>query len=286
MIHEILTLDRPLICVDTETTSTNTMEGRIVEIGFQLYDHTGLKNEWSTLVQPGVPIPPDAMAVHGITEERLVGCRVCGQPKEEHVLDGPTGECAGFKPWPKFSDIAPSLARGFTGCDFAGKNIRFDLRMIASEMARNGVSWSYRDARILDVDRLEQIGRPRTLSHMCREYLHREPENAHQALADVQMTIEIMVAQLRVHRDRLPKTIDELHKMQWPGWIDSEGKFRFVNGVPTCTFGKYKDKPMSAIDRGYWSWMSKADFSDDIKQLALDAKNGKFPVWEGGQDAD
>ena len=44
-------------------------------------------------------------------------------------------------------------------------------------------------------------------------------------------------------------------------------------------FGKYRGKPMRAVDRDYWTWMSsaKSEFSDEIKRIANDAARGGFP---------
>jgi hypothetical protein len=69
----------------------------------------------------------------------------------------PTRECEGFKPWPSFKQLAPNLAKGFTDVDFAGKNVRYDLRILSAEFARANVEWSYMDARIVDADRLEHV---------------------------------------------------------------------------------------------------------------------------------
>lgn len=252
MFHHLFSLNRPLFVLDLETTGVNTKEARIVEIAFQMWDWEGLKKEYSTLINPGISIPAEASGVNKITDEDV---------KEK----------------PRFAQLAKNLAMGFSNCDFAGKNVRFDLRILAAEMARANVVWSYLDARVIDADRLEQIGEPRTLSHLYRKHLGKEPENAHQALADVQMTTEILVAQLQKY-STLPRTLDKLHHLQWPGWIDPDGKFKFDNGVPVCTFGKYSGKSMMNIPSDYWSWIISADFSADVKALAERAKRGEFPT--------
>ena len=65
--------------------------------------------------------------------------------------------------------------------------------------------------------------------------------------------------------------------MQWPGWLDDRGLFKIVNGVATCQFGKYRGKAMKEIPVTYWDWLITSDFSDQVKQLAAEAKLGKFP---------
>lgn len=283
-LNQLLRLDRPLITLDVETTGVDD-NARITELGFQIWTEVGLVKEWRSFVDPEIPIPAESTKSHGITDERIRMCNKCGKSREEHpVFPGNVAvnplECPEFHPVPTFYKLANNLAIGFKDCDFAGKNVRFDLRKIASEMRRVRVVWSYVGARIIDADRLEQLGDPRTLSDLYRKHLGKEPEDAHQALADVRMTTEILEVQLTKY-SKLPRDLDMLHDLQWPGWIDPEGKFRFVNGVPSFgNWGKHRDKPMSWVskmDAGYWDFILKSDFSPDIKELARKAKAGQFP---------
>lgn len=276
MLHELLRLIRPLIVPDVETTGLNPLDSRIIELGFQLWTAEGLKIEWRTLVQPGIPIPPASTAVHHITDAMVAACRVCGGgPKE--TLQEDTCRCEEFKPWPTFKEIAPRLGKGFSDCDFAGKNVRFDLRIINAEMSRAEVEWSYMDARIIDADRLEQLGEPRDLASLYKKHTGKVLGNAHQALDDVRATTEVLTHQLQQYQT-LPRSLDLLHDLQWPGWIDSEGKFRFVNGIACCMFGKWAGQPMTAIERGYWDYILRADFPSSVKSLASNAKLGVFPL--------
>lgn len=281
MIHQLLTLTRPLFVVDTETTGTQ--DARIVEIGFQQWEAEGLIKEWRSLVNPGIPIPPAVTKIHGISDETLKLCKKCGQFADRHPFDNQgtiisgqiEGPCLEFHPVPTFAQLAPHLARGFQACDYAGKNVKFDLRMLAAEFARVGVEWSYAAARIVDADRLEQLGEPRSLSDLYRKHVG-EPGGAHQALADVRMTADLIAAQLRKY-GKLPRDLDALHELQWPGVLDADGKFRIVNGVAICCFGKWRGRPMKDIEPGYWDWIIKNDFPADVKALASAAKLRKFP---------
>ena len=319
MIHTLLSITRPLIVLDTETTGTDVNSDRIVEVGFQVWDATGMTKEWRSLVNPGVPIPAAATRVHGITDAEVNGCRDCGHSREAHTttaLNTGADPCSAFKSWPRFRDLATSLARGFFDCDYAGKNTRFDLRIVATEMQRAGQSWSYLGARIVDAERLEQLAVPRSLSHLHEKYVRKQcdecdgrgeyldaPSNvldgstymtkchacdgtgtigikhdgAHGALSDVRASTTVIVHQLQAHQT-LSRDLDNLHAAQWPGWIDGEGKFRFVDGVPCFSqWGKYANKPMRSAAVGYWDWLLKNDFSADVKALASAAKLGKFP---------
>lgn len=275
MLSDLLRLERPLFVIDAETTGLNPIDARIIELGFQQYTHEGLIKEWRSLVNPTMPIPASTTAVHGITDANVHACKVCGRAREID-LNGEACTCDEFRPWPTFKQLAPNLAKGLSDCDFAGKHVRFDLRVVAAEMVRANVSWSYLTARIIDADRLEALGEPRTLAHLYKKHLGRDMADAHQALADVQATAELIGAQLLAY-PTLPRSLDQLHDLQWPGWLDSEGKFRFVNGVPTCQFGKHQGVAMQNIPVSYYDWLLTQQFPADVKELASLAKLGRFP---------
>ncbi len=232
MIHELLKLTRPLIVLDTETTGLSDTD-RIVELAFQHFAPDGEVKEWRSLINPGVPIPEAVTKVHGIRDGDFRSCRVCAYYQSAHPVvqsDVTMQPCEEYKPWPTFAQVAPRLAKGFTDCDFAGQNVRFDLRKLAYEFKLTKVEWSYSDARILDSGRLEALLNPRHLSDLYRKYAGKELEDAHHALVDVKATVDVLVAQLNF--DILPMDLDALHELQWPGWIGVEGKFYFNNGVP------------------------------------------------------
>lgn len=288
MLHQLLRLTRPLIVVDVETTGLKYEADRIVEIGAQVWKPEGLTKEWRTLVNPGVPIPEAVTKVHGITDEAFKKCRKCSSPLEKHPI-GSHAEtfeagCIDPTPWPTFKQLAPNLVKGFTGVDFAGKNVRFDLRFFAAEFARAGVEWSTVGARIVDADRLEQLGEPRHLSNLYEKHVGRKLEDAHQALADVRATAEVIEVQLRKYA-MLPRDLDMLHKAQWGDTIDAEGKFQFIDGV--ACFGnwskKHPGKPMAWVaknDPGYYRNFilgETSNFLADVKALAREALAGRFP---------
>ena len=64
-------LDEPLLALDTESTSTNPETARIVQVCVGRSWHPGHWGPFTLLINPGVPIPAEATAVHGITDERV-----------------------------------------------------------------------------------------------------------------------------------------------------------------------------------------------------------------------
>jgi DNA polymerase-3 subunit epsilon len=305
VLNQLLNLTRPLFVLDTETTGTDVQNDRIVEVGFQQWTGAepckachgtgvmpeamssaarcdvchgigridgGMVKEYRTLINPGVPIPASATKIHGITDGRMRACQVCGLLSHDDAttVDHP------FKVVPTFKQLAANLAKGFTDCDFAGQNVRFDLRIIQAEMARAGVTWDYSKARIIDSSQLERLAVPRSLSHLHEKYVGLKHDGAHGALSDVRAAATVIMKQLEAH-DALPRDLDKLHELSWPGWIDG-GKFKFIDGVPCFgQWGKFAGQPMRKADNGYWDFILKADFPADVKRLAAEAKLGKYP---------
>ncbi len=109
-----LNLTKPLIFFDLETTGTNITQDRIVEISLIKVSPDGEEVTRTRRINPEMPIPAEATAVHHITDD--------------DVKDAPT-----------FKQIARSLADMFEGADIAGFNSnRFDVPMLAEEFARAG----------------------------------------------------------------------------------------------------------------------------------------------------
>lgn len=71
------------VVVDTETTGVNHDKDAIIELGMVLFEYdpdTGcayrILGSFDQLEDPGFPISPESMAVHGITDEMVAGCRI------------------------------------------------------------------------------------------------------------------------------------------------------------------------------------------------------------------
>ena len=108
-------LDRPLAVLDLETTGTDPKLDRIIEISVLRVLPGGGHDHRTRRVNPGVPIPSEATAIHGISDDDVADC-------------------------PAFRAIAPSLVRFLDGCDLAGFNIlNFDLRLLVAEFNRVGL---------------------------------------------------------------------------------------------------------------------------------------------------
>ena len=155
-----LNLRKPIVFFDLETTGINITHDRIVEISIVKIMPNGEKIERTRRVNPEMPIPAEATAIHHITDEDVAG-------------------------EPTFRQLAKSLAAVFTGCDVAGYNSnRFDIPMLDQEFRRAGVDFDFSSARFIDVQTIFHKKEQRTLEAAYRFYCNCELEGAHSALAD------------------------------------------------------------------------------------------------------
>lgn len=278
-LTDVLQLDRPLLGFDLETTGTNFKTARILEVGLEIMKPETPTKEYRTLVKPvdehgnQVPIPPAASKIHGITDDM--------------VADAPT-----------FRQLAPNFFRGFTNADFAGYNVRFDLRIIAAEFARCNIPWSYQDAFILDAFRLWQVLHTRSLEDAYRMWVLGQgvpvPSDvptaediaatfgdgkAHTALHDVKWSTRTLAGQIDFMREHRPDlgepTVERLHQLCWPGWFDSEGKLSWQDGRLCYAFGEHRGVPITEAPWSYGVWLIKKDFSDVVKDAVRRALNGE-----------
>ncbi len=236
-----LQLERPLAIFDLETTGVRIGRDRIVQIGIVRLRPDGQRENYQSLVNPGMPIPAEATAVHGISD-----------------LD------VAFAP--RLEDIADEVLAHLAGCDLAGFNlIRFDVPFLAEELFRVGVTWDTSQVRIVDVQRIYHRMERRDLSAAVKFFLGREHTGAHDALADVEATTDVLLAQLERYAE-LPRDVGGLGEFSGDRDRnpDAAGKLRFNERGEVCLgFGKYNNWTLESIGRndpGYMQWlMTKAE---------------------------
>lgn len=243
----LLEMDRPLVSIDVETTGTNPLTDRIVEVGLVQLALDGTRSEMRWLVNPGCPIPPDATAVHGITDEAVA-----------HA--------------PPFVDIATELAAALFGVDLCGFNLRaLDIPILRAEFARTIIPWPCDGARVIDVFHLYRARETRSLTDAVRFYTGRSHEGAHTAVADAAATLDVLRAQLGRYSD-LPSTLPELDLVtggRQADWATDCGRLRFnADGKVVIAFGKNAGVLLSEVDDGFLRWILSKDFPADVKKLA------------------
>lgn len=162
-------LDRHVV-VDLETTGLHPRQGhRIIEIGAVAIENGVVTEEFTTLIDPGVPIPTRVQAIHGITEEMLEG-----QPKTEEAL-------------PRFHAF-------IAGSVLIAHNAAFEVTFLRHEFARMKLGFPNRHVCTLEMSRRCL---PRISDHTLETiYLHLFPDadftrQSHRALDDARMTAQI-----------------------------------------------------------------------------------------------
>jgi DNA polymerase-3 subunit epsilon len=260
-----LQITRPLVCVDLETTGKVPGVDRVIQIGVMRAQPNGDVREWSTFVDPQIDIPAEATLAHKITNEMVAGA-------------------------PTFADLGPILMTGLSDCDFVGQHVKFDLRFLEAEFNRAGLPWSYSAAAIIDTLRIDQVKDPRTLEALLKKYCGEDHPEAHEALADVRATVNVLAGEFRAYPD-LPQTVADLHALLWPrdpSWVDAAGKIVWRNHEACLGFGKNNGRSLREVasrDRGFLEWMLRNDFPADVKQIVRNALDNKFPVHIPQQEA-
>jgi DNA polymerase-3 subunit epsilon len=238
-----LNLTRPLVFLDLETTHKAVHEARIVEIGVYKQMPDGEVVTRSRFIHPGIPIPPDATAVHGITDQMV----------------------ADAKP---FSAIARSLMDFLGDSDWGGYNIlNYDLPVLWHEFRRCNIPFDY-NRRVIDPCRVFHKRERRTLSDALRFYRGKELDGAHRAAADAQAAFEVMVGQLDRYAD-LSADLDALSEYcEWDAaHYDPDGFFGYdkERGL-IFRRSKHRDKSVEDV------WRSTPDYFDWMLYKATDFK--------------
>ncbi|MEV5970036.1 3'-5' exonuclease [Streptomyces sp. NPDC051921] len=198
----------PLVGFDLETTGTDPLEARIVTASIVGVHGDRVVRQRDWLADPGIRIPAQASAIHGISNERAAAE---GRPVRE-VAD----------------EIAETLTGYWTqGVPVVAYNASFDLTLLAAELRRHGLpSLDERlggtgtgpvvDPYTIDraVDRYRR-GK-RTLEAVCAEY-GVELTAAHQAAADALAAVRVAIAIAERHASVAALDPAELHERQI-GW--------------------------------------------------------------------
>ncbi len=207
----ILSLERPLVFLDFETTGLDTQNDRIVELAFVRLLPDGSRESLVRPVNPGeFAWRKDATAkTKRATEVTGIHIRDVGG------LFGNNGKGVA-QPLRK---LGPDLLEFLGDSDLAGFNqIAYDVPLWLAECKRHGIPFTMGDRRQVDVKVLFNVCEtswdrflmgPRNLGAAVRHYCGRELEGAHSAEADTQATIDVLLAQLKRHAD-LPRHVPGL----------------------------------------------------------------------------
>jgi len=243
-----LELNRPIVFLDLETTGVNTRNDRIVEISAIKFNPDGTEIEKTKRVNPQIPIPASASAVHGIRDEDV--------SNEPH-----------------FHNYAKNFLDFLQGCDIGGFNgLRFDIPLLQEEFRRSGLIWDLTGINVIDPMVIFHKKEPRDLSAAYQKYCGQPFEAAHQALHDARAAKDILLGQIAYYGD-IGETVEELHifcNERKAEWIDDKGSLINTPDGSALGFGKYNGHLVSAIakkDLGYLEWILGQDFDPMVKEI-------------------
>ncbi|MGQ1910561.1 exonuclease domain-containing protein [Marinifilum sp. RC60d5] len=247
-----LNLKNPIAFIDLETTGINVAKDRIVEICIVKVAPNGEEEVKTFRVNPGIPIPAQSSAIHGI--------------KDEDVKDEPT-----------FKELGKIIAKYLEGCDLAGYNSnRFDFPLLAEEFLRADIDFDMKKRKFVDVQTIFHKMEQRTLTAAYKFYCNKELEGAHGAEADTKATYEVLKSQLDKY-DNLENDIEYLatfssqnKNADFAGFIIIDEK-----GVERFNFGKNKGKTVEEVldkQPGYYGWVMNSDFPLYTKKILTEIK--------------
>lgn len=239
-----LTLSKPIVFFDIESTGISTSKDRIIELALLKVNPDQSKEFKKFLLNPGMPIPKEATKVHGITDEDVKTC-------------------------PLFKVMANDIFSFIRGCDLGGYNIiGFDIPLLAEEFLSCGIDFPEPDTKLIDAFVIFRRKEERSLSAAYKFFLGRELINAHSAEVDIRATFEIFEAQLERYAD-IGSTNEEISEycLDNKPIVDYAKKLVYnETGDIVYNFGKHKGKKVTD-ERDYARWMYKeGDFPLDTKK--------------------
>ena len=248
-----LNLKKPIIFFDLETTGVDPAKDRIVEISLVKVKPNGEKEVKTRRINPQMPIPAEATAVHGITDADVAAC-------------------------PSFKEISKSLYAYVEGCDFAGYNSnKFDIPVLVEEFLRAGIDVDFSKTRFVDVQNIFHKMEQRTLVAAYKFYCDKDLENAHSAEADTMATYEILMSQLDRYSNELKNDIGFLADFSSRNRnVDFAGRIVYNDrGDEVFNFGKHKGRQVAEVFReepSYYSWMMNGDFPLHTKKVITEIR--------------
>lgn len=161
------------IVFDTETTGLERLEDRVIEIGgIEMINKFITGRTFHVFINPqGKQVHPDALAVHGISNERLLN-------------------------EPVFGDIAADFLDFIAGAKLVAHNAMFDIGFLNAELERINLPLIPNDVVIdtLALARRKHPMGPNTLDALCRRYgIDNSHRTLHGALLDSEILAEVYI---------------------------------------------------------------------------------------------
>jgi DNA polymerase-3 subunit epsilon len=185
---------KTVVFLDLETTGLSTSCARIVEIAMVRHwpdsSSEGKRETWSSLVNPEIPIPNEARAIHGISDADVKGQKT-------------------------FRELAPIIEAFIGQHALGGHNLlRYDLPLLQAELQRAGrkpLDMSTR--RCVDTLVIFRKLEPHThtlgkaVSFYCTPEVQRQDLAKHRAVGDATASLEVFCSQMLRYPDKLGDSV-------------------------------------------------------------------------------
>lgn len=237
-------LDKPIVFFDVETTGLSISSDKIVSLAITKLMPDGTKESKNILLNPVIAISEEASAIHGYTNEMLYDK-------------------------PKFENIAKSLYSQICDCYLGGfNNTGFDNQILQEEFARCGIEFPEYNHISVDAYAIFKEYEKRDLTAAVKFYCGKEMENAHDAQADIDATVDVFLAQLEKYEQLKGLSIEDIAKIgRNDKWVDWQGRItRDEDGDYIWGFGKPKGKKIKN-ELGFADWIQSNDFPQSFKNL-------------------
>lgn len=183
-------------CLDTETTGLSPQTGgKVCEVAVSV-SRGGLPVEdFTTLLNPGMPMGPEVIAIHGITNEMVASA-------------------------PSFADIAPRLLYLLDGAVIVAHNADFDMSFLQAEFASCGLKMP--PCPVVDTLKLaRKSGRFAKNNLGCvAADLGINCQGWHRAMADTKMAEQIFYYFLTILSKEGVTELEQLERFQYKRWSD------------------------------------------------------------------
>jgi DNA polymerase-3 subunit epsilon len=217
--------NQEFICVDCETTGLDIDQDRIIEVACVRFDMQTVLEQYETLVNPEIEIPPTTTAIHHITNSM-----VQNQPLIQDVL-------------PK---ILTFIGRGV----LIGHGIKFDVDMLAKAAERAEIPCTISNNPSIDTLRMARLygDSPCNSLEDLGKHFNIGTEGAHRAMNDVMMNVEVF--------RQLAKKYQNLKQI--------ENVLSRPIKMKTMPLGKHKGRSFRDIPINYLYWALKKEFDQDL----------------------
>lgn len=199
-----MTIKRPqwaerLAFFDIETTGVDVATSRIVSAAIAFLDNGQVSERYDWLVNPGVKIPPQAAAVHGITNEIAAASGMNPAAAVQQIIE----------------KLRTAVDQGYTLVAF---NASYDFSLLNYEALRYGFASitdikPIADPYILD-KHFDRYRRGKRQLSFVSDHYGISLANAHEAAADAIAAGQILYKIAEIYNSQLPLNVLELHENQ------------------------------------------------------------------------